>query len=60
MTHKGVATCRDGLKAPVLLVEWCKGGWLPQDMQSQEVVGCADSVLGVNSGVLPLLAGVTA
>lgn len=60
MTYKDVTMSREGMRALLLLVGRC------------EVVDClgrcglerwfrgADGVLGVNSGLLPVLAGVTA
>lgn len=60
MTHKGLATSRDGLKALVFPVGQCKGSGCLRTCSLERCFGGVDGMLGVNSGVLPVLVGVTA
>lgn len=60
VTHKGVATSREGLRALVLPAGQRKGTDCLRTSILSGWFRCADGVLGVNSGVLPVLAGVTA
>lgn len=60
MTHEGVAACWKGLRAPVFHVDLCKGVDCLKTGSLKRWFGCADGVLGVNTGALPVLVGVIA
>lgn len=60
MTRKDVASSRDSLKAFILPVGQCKGSHCLRTWRLERWFGGVDGMLGVNSGLLPVLAGVTA
>lgn len=60
VTHKDVASSHDGLKASMLPVCQCKGSDCLRTWSLERWFGGVDGMLGVNSGLLPVLAGVTA
>lgn len=60
VTHKNVATRREDLKTFMLPVGQCKGSDCLRTWNLERWFGGVDGMLGVNTGVLPVLAGVTA
>lgn len=60
VTHKDVASSWDGLKAFMLPVGQCKGSDCLRTWSLKRWFGGVNGMLGVNSGLLPVLTGVTA